>query len=384
MPRAARCSNRKRAAPNGPSSIVAAVAAPIALAVDQQLDRPVVEVGVAPAVDRGADDQAVIVAEIGDRDRGPSLVDAGKGRARDLDPDMHRVDQRARLVDRVVASWRDRARCRCAAGTRPPPRRTRRRRPAWRRRVVGASTTWSAKIGPARRSTPSSGGLIRPTFQPTTVAAVERERGVLDGIGVGERRRARRRDSRASACRRAARRRRRARSRSIICRLASGCTAVPLPLSFLLRTAMGNRCHCQAAHAPNTRVPVARECARRGRAAARRRSASSPPSAGGRPMPASTSAIDHRVGAAPSRASSASRSPSGSTIATPLRARAASGTRSSSRTRRRRAAASARRGGWRSACRRAGRAASATRPARSGRAGGRSPDCGSAAAPPRR
>ncbi|OJH15915.1 hypothetical protein BLX88_26455, partial [Bacillus obstructivus] len=65
-------------------------------AVDGQLDRPLIEVEVAPVGNIGADHQPVIVSEIGNGDTGAMVVDAAKGRTGDFDADTHPVDQRGR------------------------------------------------------------------------------------------------------------------------------------------------------------------------------------------------------------------------------------------------------------------------------------------------
>src|SRR4051812_36685334 len=70
------------------------------LAVDQGGHLPALESARTPILDFGADDQAIVVAEIGDdRDR-TELVDRTQRRARNLDADMNGADQVGRFVER--------------------------------------------------------------------------------------------------------------------------------------------------------------------------------------------------------------------------------------------------------------------------------------------
>src|SRR5207237_7969834 len=57
-------------------------------AADPAADLPLLEVARSPARDLRADDEAVIVAEIGDDGDRTDLVDRGEGRAGDLDAGM--------------------------------------------------------------------------------------------------------------------------------------------------------------------------------------------------------------------------------------------------------------------------------------------------------
>ncbi len=126
-------SSRKRTAPIGPSSIGGGGGAD-AGAVDVKLDRPVGDVHRAPIRDRRPDHQPVVVAEIGDRDRRTEIVDRRERRARDLDPDMHRVDQRRGLGIGEARLARGRGGGDAQQGIRPRRRRTRARTPASRPR----------------------------------------------------------------------------------------------------------------------------------------------------------------------------------------------------------------------------------------------------------
>ena len=76
--------------------------------IDQRSHRPVFKAARAPVLDRWTDDHAIIVAEIRDDGDRPEVVDRTQWRARNLDPDMHLINQLRGFLEREVTLARGR------------------------------------------------------------------------------------------------------------------------------------------------------------------------------------------------------------------------------------------------------------------------------------
>ena len=159
-------------------------------AVDEGLALPAASRARAPAAQRGADDQARVVAEVRDDRSGPEIVDRRERAAGDFDADVHRRHELARLrerpVDLVRAARRGRAASTNSASTaaKPPPKTGN------ARRCAGASLAHAAAEDRAREALLPERAPRRPADagRPSSRRSrrPELDRGVLARVRGGE------------------------------------------------------------------------------------------------------------------------------------------------------------------------------------------------------